>query len=138
MVSLFKEFIERKEEKEEKKLQKLQEMHNDKKTFFGQFLKVFKKSVQDKGIFLFCGFHVSSSHYMEKALTMIPQHTSTLAVVFCAVAFTSHCITSLSEVFTARLSSMFVHGIFSCICTCRTKTCMVILCCQDVTCVLKY
>lgn len=131
MVSLIKEFIERKEEKEEKKLQKLQEMHNDKKTFFGQFLK-------DKGIFLFCGFHVSSSHYMEKALTLIPQHTSTLAVVFCAVAFTSHCITSLSEVFTARLSSMFVHGIFSCMCTCRTKTCMVILCCQDVTCVLKY
>lgn len=75
MVSLIKEFIERKEEKEEKKLQKLQEMHNDKKTFFGQFLKVFEKSVQDKGIFLFCGFHVRSSHYMEKALTLIPQHT---------------------------------------------------------------
>ncbi|XP_027043232.1 uncharacterized protein LOC113671225 [Pocillopora damicornis] len=45
-LSLIKEFIERKEEKEEKKLQKLQEMHNDKKTFFGQFLKVFEKSVQ--------------------------------------------------------------------------------------------
>lgn len=56
MVSLIKEFIERKEEKEEKKLQKLQEMHNDKKTFFGQFLKVFEKSVQDKGIFFVLWF----------------------------------------------------------------------------------
>lgn len=48
LVSLFKEFVDRKEEKEEKKLQKLQEMHNEKMTFFGQFLKVFEKSVQGK------------------------------------------------------------------------------------------
>ena len=47
LVSLFKEFVDRKEEKEEKKLQKLQEMHNE-MSFFGQFLKVFEKSVQDK------------------------------------------------------------------------------------------
>ncbi|KAK2547141.1 hypothetical protein P5673_033083, partial [Acropora cervicornis] len=39
LVSLFKEFVDRKEEKEEKKLQKLQEMHDEKMTFFGQFLK---------------------------------------------------------------------------------------------------
>ena len=38
LVSLFKEFVDRKEEKEEKKLQKLQEMHNEKMTFLGQFL----------------------------------------------------------------------------------------------------
>ena len=48
LVSLFKEFVDRKEEKEEKKLQKLQKMHDEKMTFFGQFLKVFEKSVQDK------------------------------------------------------------------------------------------
>ena len=40
LVSLFKEFVDRKEEKEEKKLPKLQEMHNEKMSFFGQFLKV--------------------------------------------------------------------------------------------------
>lgn len=48
LVSLFKEFVDRKEEKEEKKLEKLQEMYNEKMSFFGQFLKVFEKSVQDK------------------------------------------------------------------------------------------
>ena len=44
----------------------------------------------------------------------------------------------LVSLFKEFIESMFVHGIFSCMCTCRTKTCMVILGCQDVTCVLKY
>lgn len=48
LVSLFKDFVEMKEEKEDQKLEKLQEMHNEKMTFYGQFLKVFEKSIQDK------------------------------------------------------------------------------------------